>query len=454
MIRFDPDAHKEEVLWRMNNWFEKDKKERGLIRPYTAEDVVRLRGPFGATPPHTKPFAHEAADRLWDMLSKKSFVRALGIGSGQQAVQMAKAGLLVGYVSGWQTAADANANRETLPDQSIYDPSSVPLNVDRINRALWRAVQIEWQEKGEDRRSWMMPLIADAEAGFGGLGNVYMIMKQMIEAGAACVHFEDQLGSEKKCGHLAGKVLVPVKQFIRTLIAARLTADIMGTGTLIIARTDAEAATLLTTDADERDHPFLVGERTDEEGHFRYKCGMDACVMRGLAYAPYADLLWMETKKADLEQAREFAARIHEKFPGKWLAYNCSPSFPWVHDFSEKFDLDPTKPEDMKKLKKLFRDFQKELGEMGYKFIFVTLAGFHALNESMFRLAYGYNRTGMGAYVDLQERENALHHKGFTAVKHQREVGTGWFDAFSQVVTGGKSSTTAMKGSTEERFKH
>jgi isocitrate lyase len=400
----------------------------GIERDYTAEDVVRLRGSVRLE--HT--LARRGAERLWRLLHEEDYVPALGALTGGQAVQMVKAGLKAIYLSGWQVAADGNLAAQVYPDQSLYPANSVPAMVKRLNNALLRADQIDWAE-GSDETEWLVPIVADAEAGFGGPLNAFELMKGMIEAGAAAVHYEDQLAAEKKCGHLGGKVLVPTGQFVRTLLSARLAADVLGTPTLVVARTDADAATLLTSDVDERDQPFLTGERTPE-GFFCVRAGIEAAIARGLAYAPYADLVWMETSKPDLGEAREFAAAIHDRFPGKLLAYNCSPSFNW------KRHLDDA----------TIAGFQQELGTLGYKFQFITLAGFHALNESMFELARGYATKGMSAYVELQQREFALEEDGYTATRHQREVGAGYFDQVAQAVSGGQSSTLALKGSTEE----
>ena len=399
----------------------------GTERTYSAEDVIRLRGSVSIE--HT--LAKLGAERLWSLLSRSDYVPALGAMTGGQAVEMVKAGLQAIYVSGWQVAADANLAGETYPDQSLYPPPSVPALVRRINNALRRADQIAWSE-GVNGTYWMAPVVADAEAGFGGPLNAFELARSMIEAGAAGVHFEDQLASEKKCGHLGGKVLVPTSQFIRTLTAARLAADVSNVPIVLVARTDADAATLLLSDADERDEPFLTGERT-AEGFFHVRGGVEAAIARGLAYAPYADVLWCETSTPDLDEARTFADAIHDRYPDKLLAYNCSPSFNW------RKNLDDDR----------IARFQKELGAMGYRFQFITLAGFHALNASMFELARGYAEEGMAAYVRLQEREFELEADGYTAVRHQREVGTGYFDAVSQVVSGGTSSTTALEGSTE-----
>ncbi|HEX5902596.1 MAG TPA: isocitrate lyase [Actinomycetota bacterium] len=399
----------------------------GTERTYSAEDVIRLRGSVSIE--HT--LAKLGAERLWSLLSSSDYVPALGAMTGGQAVEMVKAGLQAIYVSGWQVAADANLAGETYPDQSLYPPPSVPALVRRINNALRRADQIAWSE-GVNGTYWMAPVVADAEAGFGGPLNAFELARSMIEAGAAGVHFEDQLASEKKCGHLGGKVLVPTSQFVRTLTAARLAADVSNVPIVLVARTDADAATLLLSDADERDEPFLTGERT-AEGFFHVRGGVEAAIARGLAYAPYADVLWCETSTPDIDEARTFADAIHARYPDKLLAYNCSPSFNW------RKNLDDDR----------IARFQKELGAMGYRFQFITLAGFHALNASMFELARGYAEEGMAAYVRLQEREFELEADGYTAVRHQREVGTGYFDAVSQVVSGGTSSTTALEGSTE-----
>jgi isocitrate lyase len=401
---------------------------QGMRRDYGAEDVIRLRGSIRVD--HT--LARLAAERLWHLLETAEYVAALGALTGGQAVQMVRAGLKAIYLSGWQVAADGNLAEQVYPDQSLYPANSAPAAVRRINNALRRADQIDWAE-GRENTWWLAPIVADAEAGFGGPLNAFELMKAMIEAGAAGVHFEDQLASEKKCGHLGGKVLVPTAQFIRTLTAARLAADVLGAPTILMARTDALGATLLTTDIDPADGPFLTGERTPE-GYFTVRNGLDAAVARMLAYAPYADLLWFETSRPDLQEARRFAEAIHGAYPGKRLAYNCSPSFNW------KRHLDDT----------TIARFQRELGAMGYRFQFITLAGFHSLNASMFELGHGYRREGMTAYVRLQEREFDLERLGYTATRHQREVGTGYFDAVAQVIAGGQASTLALKGSTEE----
>ncbi len=400
----------------------------GIERPYTAEEVVRLRGSVHVE--HT--LARRGAERLWLLLHDEEYVAALGALSGGQAVQMVKAGLKAIYLSGWQVAADANLGENVYPDQSLYPATSAPALVRRLNNALRRADQIEWSE-GAGEREWLAPIVADAEAGFGGALNAFELMKGFIEAGASGVHYEDQLASEKKCGHLGGKVLVPTAQFVRTLVAARLAADVLDVPTVLFARTDALAATLLTSDVDERDAGFVNGERTPE-GFFQVESGIDSAIARGLAYAPFADVLWCETSTPDLDEAEVFAAAIHEQFPGKLLAYNCSPSFNW------KRHLDDA----------TIAEFQQRLAGMGYRFQFITLAGFHALNAGMFELAGGFAAEGMTAYVRLQEREFELEEDGYTATRHQREVGAGYFDLVAQAVSGGESSTLALKGSTEE----
>jgi isocitrate lyase len=399
---------------------------RGIRREYTAEDVHKLRPQVLVE--HT--LARVGAERLWRLLGERDHVPALGALTGGQAVQMAKAGLEAIYLSGWQVAADANLAGQTYPDQSLYPANSVPTVIRRINNALLRAEQVARVE-GEER-SYLLPIVADAEAGFGGPLNAYELTAAMIEAGAAGIHFEDQLASEKKCGHLGGKVLVPTGQFIRTLQAARLAADVAGVPTVLVARTDALAATLLTSDVDERDRPFLTGERT-AEGYFRVRAGLDAPIARALAYAPYADLVWCETSTPDLDQARRFAEAVHAAFPGKLLAYNCSPSFNWRRALDDQ----------------TIARFQKELAAMGYRFQFITLAGFHSLNAAMFELASGYAAEGMPAYVRLQQHEFALEAAGYTATRHQREVGTGVFDLVTQAVAAGQASTLALEGSTE-----
>jgi isocitrate lyase len=405
-----------------------DPRWAGIKRNYTTEDVVRLRGTVHVE--HS--LARLGAEKLWNSLHSEPFINALGALTGNQAMQQVKAGLKAIYLSGWQVAADANLAGQMYPDQSLYPADSVPAVVKRINNTLLRADQLQHAE-GDDSIDFLQPIVADAEAGFGGVLNAFELMKAMIEAGAAGVHFEDQLASVKKCGHMGGKVLVPTREAIEKLNAARLAADVLGVPTLIVARTDAEAADLLTSDIDDNDKPFTTGERT-VEGFYKTRNGLDQAISRGLAYAPYADLVWCETGKPDLEFARKFAEAIHAKFPGKLLAYNCSPSFNW------KKNLDDA----------TIAKFQKEIASYGYKFQFITLAGFHALNYSMFNLAHGYARSQMSAFVELQEAEFAAASRGFTAVKHQREVGTGYFDAVTQAIQQGQSSTTALKGSTEE----
>jgi isocitrate lyase len=413
-----------------NDW-DNSPRWAGIRRNYTAADVARLRG----TVHIEHSLARLGAEKLWRSLHSEPFVNALGALTGNQAMQQVKAGLKAIYLSGWQVAADANLAGEMYPDQSLYPANSVPQVVKRINNTLLRADQLNHAE-GNDTIDYLQPIVADAEAGFGGVLNAFELMKAMIEAGAAGVHFEDQLASVKKCGHMGGKVLVPTREAVEKLCAARLAADVMGVPTLIVARTDAEAADLLTSDVDPNDTPFITGERT-VEGFYKTRPGIDQAISRGLAYAPYADLVWCETGKPDLAFARRFAEAIHAKYPGKLLAYNCSPSFNW------KKNLDDA----------TIAKFQKELAAMGYKFQFITLAGFHSLNYSMFNLAYGYARSQMSAFVELQEAEFAAADRGFTAVKHQREVGTGYFDSVTQTIQGGQSSTVALKGSTEaEQF--
>jgi isocitrate lyase len=405
---------------------------QGVRRPYTAADVVRLRGSVAVE--HS--LARQGAERLWSLLKTEDYINALGALSGAQAVEMVKAGLQAIYLSGWQVAADANLSEQVYPDQSLYAATSVPAVVRRINNALRRADQIEWAESGGGQgghRQWMVPIVADAEAGFGGALNAFELMKGMIEAGAAGVHFEDQLSSEKKCGHMGGKVLVPTAQHVRTLASARLAADVCNVPSLVVARTDSLGATLLTSDVDERDRPFLTGERSPE-GFYYVRPGMDIAVARGLAYAPYADLIWCETSTPDLEEARVYAERIKDEYPEMMLAYNCSPSFNW------KKHLDDL----------TIARFQKELGAMGYSFQFVTLAGWHAVNESSFALARGYAERGMSAYVELQQREFALEDEGYSATRHQREVGAGYFDDVMATLSGGTASTLALAGSTEQ----
>ncbi|TFJ91808.1 isocitrate lyase [Lentibacillus salicampi] len=409
-----------------NNW-----RWAGVERPYTAEDVDRLRGSIDIE--HT--LAQKGAEKLWERINHAEYVNALGALTGNQAMQQVKAGLQAIYLSGWQVAADNNLAGQMYPDQSLYPADSVPNVVKRINQALQRADQI-YHAEGDDSIDWFAPIVADAEAGFGGQLNVFELMKAMIEAGASAVHFEDQLSSEKKCGHLGGKVLLPTQTAVRNLVSARLAADVMGTPTLIIARTDANAADMMTSDLDPYDEPFITNERTIE-GFFRTKAGIDQAISRGLAYAPYADMIWCETSEPDLQEARQFADAIHAKYPDKLLAYNCSPSFNWKRKLTEQE----------------MANFQRELGQMGYKFQFVTLAGFHALNHSMFDLARKYKESGMAAYSELQQAEFASETRGYSATRHQREVGTGYFDDVAQVISGGTSSTGALKGSTEtEQF--
>jgi isocitrate lyase len=405
-----------------------DARWQGVTRDYGAADVIRLRGTVEVE--HT--LARRGAERLWELMHDEPYVNALGALTGGQAVQMVKAGLKAIYLSGWQVAADGNLSSEVYPDQSLYPANSVPAMVKRLNNALLRADQIDSVE-GTHERDWLVPIVADAEAGFGGALNAFELMKSMIEAGAAGVHYEDQLASEKKCGHLGGKVLVPTSQFIRTLQAARLAADVAGVPSVIVARTDAEAATLITSDVDERDQEFVTGERT-AEGFYRVRHGIESGIARALSYAPYADVVWMETQTPDLEDAARFAKAMHERFPGKLLAYNCSPSFNWRKHLDDA----------------TIEKFQRELGAMGYKFQFITLAGFHSLNASMFQLARGYAERQMSAYVELQEAEFALEEGGYTATRHQREVGAGYFDEIVNIVSGGLAETLALKGSTEE----
>lgn len=404
---------------------------KGIQRGYEAQEVIRLRGSVAIE--HT--LAKRGSEKLWKLLQQEPFVNALGALTGNQAMQQVKAGLKAIYLSGWQVAGDANVAGEMYPDQSLYPANSVPMVVKRINNTFQRADQIQWSE-GKNDIDYFAPIVADAEAGFGGVLNAFELMKAMIEAGASGVHFEDQLASVKKCGHMGGKVLVPTREAVSKLVAARLAADVMGVPTILIARTDAEAADLVTSDVDENDRPFLTGERT-QEGFFRTQPGLAQAISRGLAYAPYADLVWCETGKPDLAYAKAFAEAIHRQYPGKMLAYNCSPSFNWRKNLDDA----------------TIAKFQRELGTMGYKFQFITLAGFHSLNYSMFNLAYGYARQQMSAFVELQEAEFAAAEKGFTAVKHQREVGTGYFDLVTQTIEGEQASTTALHGSTEnEQF--
>jgi isocitrate lyase len=405
---------------------------QGVVRPYAQEDVERLRGSFRIE----YTLAREGAKRLWELLKTEPPVTALGALSGNQAVQQVRAGLKVIYLSGWQVAADANLSEQMYPDQSLYAANSVPAVIRRINNALRRADQVDHHE-GRNGTYWMAPIVADAEAGFGGCLNVFELAKAMIEAGAAGIHLEDQLASEKKCGHLGGKVLIPTQQAINNLVAARLAADVSEVPTILIARTDANAAALLTNDIDPRDQVFLTGERSSE-GYFLVRAGIDQAVSRALAYAPYADVLWCETSEPNLAEAKQFAAAIHEKFPGKLLAYNCSPSFNWRKKLDEA----------------TIASFQKELARLGYHFQFITLAGFHTLNYSMFHLAHDYKERGMSAYADLQAAEFSVEKQGYTATKHQREVGAGYFDDVAQVITQGSSSTTALPGSTEKEQFH
>lgn len=408
--------------------WESSPRWKGIKRDYSAESVIKLRGSVDIK----YSLAENGANRLWNLINTQEYINALGALTGNQAVQQVRAGLQAIYLSGWQVAADANTSGNMYPDQSLYPVNSVPEIVRKINRSLQRSDQIEYSE-GKTDRNWMAPIVADAEAGFGGPLNSFELMKMMIEAGAAGVHYEDQLASEKKCGHLGGKVLVPTSNFIRTLTAARLAADVMNVPSIIVARTDANGAQLLTSDIDDRDKPFCSGERTPE-GFYRIKAGLDTAIARGLSYAPYADLVWCETSTPDIGEAKKFAEAMHKQFPGKNLAYNCSPSFNWKKKLSDKE----------------IASFQKELGAMGYKFQFVTLAGFHALNHSMFSLAADYKERGMTAYSKLQEAEFADEKNGYTATKHQREVGTGYFDTVSTVISGGTSSTLAYEGSTEK----
>jgi len=424
----DTEARIREQTEQLEAQWADDERWVGIERPYGAEDVVRLRGSI--VPECT--LGRVGAERLWRLLTNGGYVAALGAITGGQAVQMVRAGLQAIYLSGWQVAADANLAGATYPDQSLYPANSVPQVVRRLNNALLRADQIDWSE-GRNGTDWLAPIVADAEAGFGGALNAYELMRGMVEAGAAGVHFEDQLAAEKKCGHLGGKVLVPTSQFIRTLAAARLAADVLNVPTVLIARTDALSATLLTSDVDERDAPFVTGERTSE-GFFRVQDGLEAAIARSLAYAPFADVLWFETSTPDLGEAKAFATAIHARHPRKLLAYNCSPSFNWKRALGDDE----------------IAAFQRQLGEWGYRFQFITLAGFHSLNAGMFELARGYRERGMSAYVELQEREFALEAEGYTATRHQREVGAGYFDRVVQAVAG-DASTLALRGSTEEQ---
>ncbi|MGE7882132.1 isocitrate lyase [Bacillus sp. NPDC094077] len=417
-----------ERIDKLQESWELDTRWKGITRPYSAEDVIRLRGSIDIE--HT--LARRGAEKLWKSLHTEDYINALGALTGNQAMQQVKAGLKAIYLSGWQVAADANLSGHMYPDQSLYPANSVPAVVKRINQTLQRADQIQHME-GSGDTDYFVPIVADAEAGFGGQLNVFELMKGMIEAGASGVHFEDQLSSEKKCGHLGGKVLLPTQTAVRNLISARLAADVMGVPTIIVARTDADAADLITSDIDPVDKAFITGERTPE-GFYRTKAGLDQAIARGLAYAPYADLVWCETSEPNLEDAKRFADAIHKEHPGKLLAYNCSPSFNWKQKLDEE----------------TIASFQKEIASYGYKFQFVTLAGFHSLNYGMFELARGYKERGMAAYSELQQAEFAAEKHGYSATRHQREVGTGYFDEVAQVITGGTSSTTALKGSTEE----
>ncbi len=426
-------SNRETEIRNLQKQWAENPRWQGIKRNYSAEDVVRLRGSL--VEEHT--LARHGAEKLWRLLHDEPFINSLGALSGNQAMQQVKAGLKAIYLSGWQVAGDANSAGEMYPDQSLYPINSVPQVVNRINNALRRCDQIQWSEgvtqNDEGYVDYFAPIVADAEAGFGGVLNAFELMKAMIVAGASGVHFEDQLASVKKCGHLGGKVLVPTREAISKLTAARLAADVLNVPTVLLARTDADAADLVTSDVDENDIPFITGERT-VEGFFRTRPGIEQAISRGLAYAPYADLIWCETATPDLAYARQFAEAIHRQFPGKLLAYNCSPSFNWRKNLDDA----------------TIAKFQRELGAMGYKYQFITLAGFHSLNYGMFDLAYGYARENMTAFVNLQEREFAAAERGFTAVRHQREVGTGYFDAVTQAIEGGQSSTTALVGSTEE----
>ncbi len=420
--------NREERIAALEKDWAENPRWQGIERNYSAKDVVNLQG--SVVQEYT--LAHNAANRLWDLMATEPYVNALGAITGNQAMQMIRAGLKAIYLSGWQVAADGNLAASMYPDQSLYPANSGPAMVERINNALQRADQIDFME-GKNDTYWFAPIVADAEAGFGGPLNAFELMKAYVKAGAAGVHYEDQLASEKKCGHMGGKVLVPTNQFVRTLSAARLGADVMGVPTVLVARTDADSATLLTSDIDDRDKPFTTGERTSE-GFFHVKSGIESCIARGLAYAPYADLIWMETSNPSLEQARAFAEAIHKEYPGKLLSYNCSPSFNWKRHLDDD----------------TIAKFQRELGAMGYKYQFITLAGFHALNYSMFELALGYKDRQMAAYVELQEREFAAAEQGYTAARHQHEVGVSYFDQVSVTLSGGMSSTLAFEGSTEE----
>ncbi len=422
MFQYDEKA-KQELT---NSW--NSERYKGIVRNYTEEDVLRLRGSVRVE----NTLARRGAERFWKQLHTEPHIKALGALTGNQAVQQVKAGLQAIYISGWQVAADANMAGHMYPDQSLYPANSVPQVVKKINQALQRADQINYRE-GKQEIDWFAPIIADAEAGFGGALNVFEIMKAMIEAGAAAVHFEDQLASEKKCGHMGGKVLIPTSQAVRNLISARLAADVMGEPTVLIARTDSLGANLITSDIDDRDHAFISGDRT-EEGFYRFDNGIEAAIARGMAFAPYADLIWFETSEPNMEEARMFAEVIHKEFPGKLLAYNCSPSFNWKKKLTDQE----------------IAVFQDAIGDMGYKFQFVTLAGFHTLNHSMFELANDYKTRGMAAYSEFQQREFASEAQGYTATRHQREVGAGYYDDVALVVSSGNASTTALSGSTEE----
>jgi len=427
-IEFDTQVTALKRLW------DTDSRWRGIRRDYTAEDVVRLRGSVQIE----ETLARHGAERLWSLLHSKEYIHTFGALTGTQAVQMVKAGLDAIYLSGWQVAADANLAAQTYPDQSLYPSNSVPMLVRRLNNALVRADQIEWSEgRTSTDRDWLAPIVADAEAGFGGPIHAFELTKSMIEAGAAGVHFEDQLASEKKCGHMGGKVLVPASQFIKTLAAARLASDVIGVPTVIVARTDALSATLLTSDIDEGDAPFMTGERT-AEGYYVVKGSLESAIARAVAYAPYVDMLWCETSTPDLDDARKFAEGVHAKYPGKMLAYNCSPSFNWQRHLDRE----------------TIASFQHDLAAMGYKFQFITLAGWHLINLETFELAAAYRDEGMSAYVQVQEREFERERDGYTATKHQREAGTGYFDLVLNTVTGGKASTGALEGSTEKEQFH
>jgi isocitrate lyase len=417
----------EQIELLEKSWTE-DARWQGIKRSYSAQDVVRLRGSVQVE----FTLAKKGAEKFWQILKTQPFITALGAMNGSQAVQMVRAGLKSIYLSGWQVAADANASKQTYPDQSLYPSNSVPELVKRLNNSLMRADQIDCAE-GKSERDWFVPIMADAEAGFGGPVHAFELMKMMIESGASGVHFEDQLASEKKCGHLGGKVLVPTSQFVRTLSGARLAADVLGVPTIIVARTDALDAALLTSDIDPIDREFITGERTPE-GYYRVKSGIEPVIARALAYAPYADLIWFESSRPDLEEAKKFAEAVHAKFPGKMLAYNCSPSFNWKQHLDDE----------------TIASFNAKLGEMGFKYQFITLAGWHATNLSAFQLAQAYAKVGMPAYVELQEEEFAIQSNGYTAVRHQREVGTGYFDQVLNTITAGQASTAALVGSTEE----